>query len=358
MNSTQGFYGDQNFIGGQGQHDNKLFPDNRNFQKEFYSGNPEANRSMNDMSSNISVQSDDDGDSTDDKRQKFDDEPDSKSKEQIDRRRERNRLLARKTRQRKKVFYESLQRQVAQLVKENEILKGLVHSQQSEQKNSSNSNKFSTTRPTEMTKQEASSILEKADARLVNVIQASHRSFLITNPALPDNPIVFASRGFFELTGYNPSQVLGRNCRFLQGPGTDRRQVDVIKKGIASGVDTAVCLLNYRADGSSFYNQLFIAALRDSNKKIINYIGVQVPIEIQKICEVPDVKQSRRAIKPENKPENKDVKDEEKDTREFIEPWLLEEVTGAKKTTFVRAEEEEMSFDFDGFMQSNSRNFV
>lgn len=355
MNFNQGLLKDQNFIGGNGN----LFPETRIFQKEFYSTNQDAlSRSMNDISSNVSLQSDEEGDSDNDKRQKFDDDPDSKSKEQIDRRRERNRLLARKTRQRKKVFYESLQRQVAQLVKENEILKGLVHSQQSEQKNSNYSNKIVPTRPTEMSRHEAASLLEKADARLVTVIQASHRSFLITNPALPDNPIVFASRGFLELTGYNPSQVLGRNCRFLQGPRTDRRQVEVIKKGIAAGVDTAVCLLNYRADGSSFYNQLFIAALRDSNKKIINYIGVQVPVEIQKVPEVPDVKPSKRAIKPENKPENKDVKDEEKDTREFIEPWLLEEVTGAKKPTMRGLEEEEMSFDFDGFMQQSNKHFV
>lgn len=73
-------------------------------------------------------------------------------------------------------------------------------------------------------------------------------------------------------------EVLGRNCRFLQGPNTDPHQVEVLRKGIADGVDTSVCLLNYRADGSQFYNQIFVAALRDADHKIINYVGVQVEV--------------------------------------------------------------------------------
>ena len=72
----------------------------------------------------------------------------------------------------------------------------------------------------------------------------------------PDNPIVFVSQGFLELTGYKMDDVLGRNCRFLQGPGTDQRTVDVIRKGISAGDDVAVCLLNYKADGTPFWNQV------------------------------------------------------------------------------------------------------
>jgi PAS domain len=58
-------------------------------------------------------------------------------------------------------------------------------------------------------------------------------------------------------------QVIGRNCRFLQGPGTDPRAVDIIRRGVAEGRDTSVCLLNYRADGKAFWNQFFVAALCD-----------------------------------------------------------------------------------------------
>jgi PAS domain-containing protein len=120
--------------------------------------------------------------------------------------------------------------------------------------------------------------LEKSDFGLMTAIQAAQRSFCITDPSLPDNPIVFASQGFLDLSGYSLNEVLGRNCRFLQGPGTDLSQIDVLRNGIMNGVDTTVCLLNYKADGTPFYNQIFVAGLRDSSHKIINYVGVQVEV--------------------------------------------------------------------------------
>lgn len=84
----------------------------------------------------------------------------------------------------------------------------------------------------------------------MSALTGSQQNFAISDPTLPDNPIVFVSQGFLELTGYTMSECLGRNCRFLQGPGTDQKAVEVIRRGIADGVDTSVCLLNYRADGS------------------------------------------------------------------------------------------------------------
>lgn len=105
------------------------------------------------------------------------------------------------------------------------------------------------------------------------------RSFVVTDPALPDNPIVFASQGFLDLTRYKLEEVLGRNCRFLQGGGSDTEHVDALRQAVSSGADTtSVCLLNYKADGTSFYNQVFIAALRDVNMRVINYVGVQVEV--------------------------------------------------------------------------------
>jgi PAS domain S-box-containing protein len=105
--------------------------------------------------------------------------------------------------------------------------------------------------------------------------------FVLSDPKLPDNPIVFASPGFYKLTGYTSREVLGRNCRFLQGPGTDAKAVDVIRKAVGTGSDATVCLLNYKADGTPFWNQFFIAALRDSDNCIVNYVGVQTEVEPQ-----------------------------------------------------------------------------
>ena len=104
-------------------------------------------------------------------------------------------------------------------------------------------------------------------------------SFCITNPLLLDNPIVYVSDGFLRLTGYSRIQVLGRNCRFLQGPKTDQRQLNELRKGINAGTDTSVCIVNYKADGSIFYNQIFMSALRNNQNAIVNFVGIQIEVD-------------------------------------------------------------------------------
>ena len=104
-------------------------------------------------------------------------------------------------------------------------------------------------------------------------LTSGQKCFVLSDPKLPDNPIVFASGDFYTMTGYTSKEVLGRNCRFLQGPGTDPRAVEVIRKAIATGSDATVCLLNYKADGTPFWNNFFIAALRDSDNNIVNYVS-------------------------------------------------------------------------------------
>lgn len=63
----------------------------------------------------------------------------------------------------------------------------------------------------------ANAILENADHSLMSAIQAAQRSYVISDPTMPDNPIIFASKGFLDLSGYTLENTLGRNCRFLQG---------------------------------------------------------------------------------------------------------------------------------------------
>lgn len=87
----------------------------------------------------------------------------------------------------------------------------------------------------------------------VKALSASQANFILTNPNLPGCPIIFASPGFLELTGYEASQVIGKNCRVLQGPGTDPVTVSIIRNNLAQGRDTSVCILNYKADGTPFW---------------------------------------------------------------------------------------------------------
>lgn len=70
--------------------------------------------------------------------------------------------------------------------------------------------------------------------------------------------------------------MLGRNCRFLQGPGTDPKHIDMIRNAVAKGNDFSICVLNYKADGTPFWNQLFVAALRDNENCIVNFVSMSI----------------------------------------------------------------------------------
>jgi PAS domain S-box-containing protein len=205
-----------------------------------------------------------------------------KSPVQADRRRERNRILARRTRLRKKFFFESLQKEVMDLQRENDMLKDVVRSDIGGDEGKQILDTCDAVQRMPPGVLEACSEggldFDSQDFNLVTSIQASQQSFIITDPSLTDNPIVFASDGFLELTGYTREQVLGRNCRFLQGTDTNKETVEEIRKKLLYGEDVSVTILNYTADGTPFWNKQFIAALRDAQNNIVNYIGVVVKV--------------------------------------------------------------------------------
>lgn len=197
-------------------------------------------------------------------------------------RRERNREHAKRSRLRKKFLLESLQEQIQGLQEQIEAFKDVISkelpdkAEQLFQTICGDKTKF-TPLPMPSGFGPVKTLMEP-DFRLMSALSGSQQNFAISDPSLPDNPIVYVSQGFLELTGYTLDQVLGRNCRFLQGPGTDQSAVEVIRKGINEGVDTSVCLLNYKADGTPFWNQFFVAALRDAENNVVNYVGVQCEV--------------------------------------------------------------------------------
>ena len=123
-----------------------------------------------------------------------------------------------------------------------------------------------------------------SDYEFVQGLEMTQQNFCLTDPKLPDNLITFVWQAFLNMTGYHLNEILGRNCRFLQGPGTDQSAVQVIRKGIEEGVDTSVCLLNYKADGTPFWNQFFVAALRDADNNVVNYVGVSIVYILLNSC--------------------------------------------------------------------------
>lgn len=97
----------------------------------------------------------------------------------------------------------------------------------------------------------------------------------LTDPNLPDNPIVFANRAFHALTGYAEQDVLGKNCRFLQGPDTDPEPVSRLREAIAREDVVIVEMLNYRKDGTSFWNALHVGPVYDNKGKLVYFFGSQ-----------------------------------------------------------------------------------
>ena len=107
-------------------------------------------------------------------------------------------------------------------------------------------------------------------------IEAIALGVCITDASLPDNPIVYVNRGFETLTGYSAADVVGKNCRLLQGPNTDPAALDVVRTAVRGGVACAVELVNYRKDGTPFYNALSVAPVRDDAGAVVQFIAAQV----------------------------------------------------------------------------------
>lgn len=122
----------------------------------------------------------------------------------------------------------------------------------------------------------------EADLRVRQLaIESSTNGILITDATQIDCPIIYANQGFWGLTGYSPQEVIGHNCRFLQGENTDQDDVLVLREAIAAGEDCRVTILNYRKDGTPFWNDLQVNAIRDNQGKLVFFVGVQHDITEQ-----------------------------------------------------------------------------
>jgi PAS domain S-box-containing protein len=120
------------------------------------------------------------------------------------------------------------------------------------------------------------------DARLrAAAVASATAGMVITDPTRPDNPIVDVNAAFERMTGYARHEVLGRNCRFLQGPETDPLALARMREAIAAGREETVTLLNYRQDGAPFWNELRVAPLRDDTGRITHFVGVQTDVSAQ-----------------------------------------------------------------------------
>jgi PAS domain S-box-containing protein len=107
---------------------------------------------------------------------------------------------------------------------------------------------------------------------------ATDITFTITDPRQPDNPLVWVNPSFTRVTGYETEAVIGRNCRFLQGPATDAGAVAKIRDGLAARRTVTATLLNYRKDGTAFWNQLSVSPVFDGDGELVSFVGVQTDV--------------------------------------------------------------------------------
>lgn len=116
-------------------------------------------------------------------------------------------------------------------------------------------------------------------------VEASVNGVLIADANLPDMPILYANRAFTTMTGYSQEDVIGQNCRFLQGRDSDKASVAKIRRHLAEQRDVHVTLCNYRKDGTPFWNDLYISPVRDQEGRVTHFVGVQHDISKHKAYE-------------------------------------------------------------------------
>ncbi|KKF39236.1 HTR-like protein [Halorubrum saccharovorum] len=116
----------------------------------------------------------------------------------------------------------------------------------------------------------------------------------ITDPDLPDNPMVYVNDRFVEMTGYDRDDAVGINCRFLQGEDTDPEPVARLREAIDAWEPESVELLNYRKDGTPFWNRVSIAPIRDADGSVSEWVGFQEDITAFKQREAALERQNER----------------------------------------------------------------
>nr|AML76571.1 putative LOV domain-containing protein [Posidonia australis] len=130
---------------------------------------------------------------------------------------------------------------------------------------------------TESTRGSESS-LPRVSQDLKNALSTLQQTFVVSDAMKPDYPIVYASAGFFSMTGYSSKEVIGRNCRFLQGSDTAQNEVAKIREAVRTGKSYCGRLLNYKKNGTPFWNLLTITPVKDNDGKLIKFIGMQVDV--------------------------------------------------------------------------------
>ncbi len=117
-------------------------------------------------------------------------------------------------------------------------------------------------------------------------MEAASVGIIITDARKPGNPIIYANPAFTRITGYAPAEILGKSPGILQGPETDPGAIEQIRRAVREGRDCHLTLINYRKDGTPFWNELVISPVRDEEGRLVYFVGIQADVtELRRIEE-------------------------------------------------------------------------
>ena len=119
---------------------------------------------------------------------------------------------------------------------------------------------------------------DDSNAIFFAAVKTTRMPMIVTDPNRPDNPIVFANPAFMTLTGYGWDELVGHNCRLLQGPDTDPETIDEVRQAVAGRRETSVEILNYKKNGAAFWNALFISPVYDADDNLIYFFASQLDV--------------------------------------------------------------------------------
>lgn len=128
--------------------------------------------------------------------------------------------------------------------------------------------------------------LTEMNKLLADVLDHTGIGITITDPHQEDNPIIYHNKGFENLTGYGPDEILGKNCRFLQGPLTSKDTKRVIREKVANQEEVKVEILNYRKDQTTFWNEVCINPVLTEQGEVSHFIGIQMDVTKKKLLEL------------------------------------------------------------------------
>ncbi|WP_049731557.1 PAS domain-containing protein, partial [Rhizobium ecuadorense] len=152
----------------------------------------------------------------------------------------------------------------------------------------------------------ASSKAALADRKELAAIafERTRMPMVVADARKPDLPIVLANKSFLELTGYPADEVLGRNCRFLQGPATSPIAVAEIRAGIADEREVSVEILNYKKNGEQFWNRLHLSPIHADDGRILYFFGSQIDVTEYRRIEALEASEHRLLMEVDHRSKN------------------------------------------------------